>query len=215
MMALCSASIAISVYLAACSVVKPPKRPEVQTFVLETPTSLTAEGVAHGNSESGETRVLRVSTMSSRGVYDTRQMAYTKGGEEIKYFAAHQWADPPPDMFVPILVAGLERTNRFPALVGPSSRAPGDLLLETELLSFRQEFIGSKHEFRASVRASILDAKNGRILGSPRTFEVVEPMEEANPDAGVQAAGRAAAKLAEDIARYAVETTEASAEPAP
>jgi ABC-type uncharacterized transport system auxiliary subunit len=60
-----------------------------------------------------------------------------------------------------------------------------------------------------------LDAKTGRILGSPRTFEVVEPMDEANPDAGVQAAGRAAAKIAEDIASYAVETTEASAEPAP
>jgi ABC-type uncharacterized transport system auxiliary subunit len=110
-------------------------------------------------------------------------------------------------MLVPILIAGLERTNHFAALVGPSSRAPGDLLLETQLLAFRQEFTESKPQFRATVRAAIMDTIGGILLGLPRTFDITEPMEEANPSAGVRAAERAAHRLADEIARFCVENT--------
>ena len=205
-----AAAIAAALEIGACSIIKPPKRPEIQTFVLDAPAFTSTEDVAHGNSESAETRVLRVSTMASSGVYDTPRMAYTKSADEIKYFATHRWADPPPEMLVPILIAGLERIDRFPALIGPSSRAPGDLVLETELLAFRQEFNQSKARFHATVRASIMDARTGMILGSPRTFDIVEPMDEEKPESGVRAAGRAAAKMSDEIARYIVEATEAS-----
>jgi len=201
--------LAVLLQTSACSIIKPPKRPDILTFVLDAPMPAASEGVAQGNSQTGETRVLRVSTMASSGVYDTSQMAYSKKPEEIKYFATHRWAEPPPEMLIPILIAGLERTAHFPALIGPSSRAPGDLMLETQLLSFRQDFGGSKPQFHATVRASIMNAKNGAILGSPRTFDIVEPMDEEKPTAGVRAAGRAAAKLAEEIALYSVQTAEA------
>lgn len=197
--------------LSACSILKPPKRPEQQTFMLEASSLASNEAPAQDNSSmEPETRVLRVAAMASSAVYDTQRMAYMRSAGEIEYFASHRWADPPSEMLMPILISGLERTNRFPALVGPSSRAVGDLVLETELLAFRQEFTQSKPQFHASIRASVMDSRHGVILGSPRTFDVVEPMDEAKPTAGVRAAGRAAERMVDAIARYVVDTTEAA-----
>jgi len=212
-----SAAALLATGLSACSIIKPPKRPEIETFMLEPPSPEQDEGSTPSSSsmEPSEKRVFRVSTMASSGVYDTPRMAYTRSADEIEYFATHRWADPPPEMLVPILIAGLERTNRFLALVGPSSRAAGDLVLETELLAFRQEFIESKPRFRATIRASIMDTIAGAILGSPRTFDVLEPMDDANPTAGVRAAGRVAERIADEIARYCIETTRESAELSP
>ncbi|HET9888054.1 MAG TPA: hypothetical protein VFR10_11120, partial [bacterium] len=53
-----STVLGLVLHLGACSVIKPPKRPDVLTFVLDAPLTSNAENVAHGDSNPGESRVL-------------------------------------------------------------------------------------------------------------------------------------------------------------
>jgi cholesterol transport system auxiliary component len=139
--------------------------------------------------------------MESAGGYDTPRMAYSRAGGEIEYFARHRWAERPAEMLEDILVASIERSGRFSAVLSPSSRADGDLFLETELLEFRQDLSGAA-TFHAALRATLVDQGSRRVVGTSRTFDVVEAMDEASASAGAAAAQRAAEHLVAEVAAY-------------
>jgi cholesterol transport system auxiliary component len=192
----------VALAVAGCSLLPKPEGPSWTTFLLE--SGGMVEGAGGAASETPAARSIRVAAIESAGGYDTPRMAYSRAAGEIEYFARHRWAETPAEMLSPLLVAGLERSGRFTAVLAPSSRANADLLLETELLAFRQEFTGSA-SFRATLRATIVNATDRSVVGPARTFEFVEPMEDASPTAGAKAADRAAARLVGAVAAFCAE----------
>jgi cholesterol transport system auxiliary component len=192
--------------LSACSVVRAPERPGWTTFVLERKPSSNIDLAPAARVAS----TLRIAAMRSAGGYDTPRMAYSRSGGEIEYYARHRWAERPAEMLEDLLVASLERSGDFAAVLSPSSRADGDLFLETELLEFRQELSGSA-AFHLALRATLVDEESRRVVGTSRTFEIIETMEGASPSAGAIAAQRAGERLVAEVAAYCA----AAAEPRP
>ncbi len=196
-----------------CSVFGPPERATWTTFVIEgtaaKPDVAAREGAAEGaagtdGGGAAAARSIRVAPIESAAGYDSPLMAYSRARGEIEYFARHRWAEPPAQMLAPLLVAALESGARFAAVIAPSSRANADLFLETQLLAFRVETEGAP-AFRASIRATLVDSIDGRVVRAARTFEILEPMDEVGPGAGAKAAERAAASLVGEIAAYCAE----------
>lgn len=189
----------VAIALAGCSVLGSPKRTAWTTYVLEGGEVERSEPVAAA--PSADAPMLRVAPIEAAAGYDSPRMAYTRSSGEIEYFAAHRWAEPPSVLLVPLLVEGIERTGTFAAVLPPTSRASGDLLLETELLVFRQEFDGQAR-FHARVRAALVDEGQGAVIGAVRTFDLFESMDGENPAAGARAAQKAATRLASEIGAF-------------
>lgn len=194
----------IALAACGCALIGPPKRPAWTTFVLESGADgarTPATAGAPAGEEASARRTIRVAPVESAGGYDTPQMAYSRAAGELEYYARHRWAEPPAQMLAPRLTAALEQSGTFAAVIAPSSRANADLLLETELLAFRMQF-ESTPTFRATLRATVVNEVDGLVAGSARTFDVVEPMAEANPAAGAKAAERAVARLVAEVAAF-------------
>ena len=203
-----AAVAALALGLGACAIFQPAARPAWTTYLLELPRA-SADAPANEPSRIGANvspgaspPVLRVATVESTGGYDTARMAYCRSEGEIEYFANHRWAEAPAAMLMPLLVAGLERTGRFATILVPTSRASGDLLLETQLLVFRCDFArDGGAAFHLTLRATLVASVDGSVLGS-RSFDAVEPMDEASPGAGAKAAQRAAERAVGEVAAY-------------
>jgi cholesterol transport system auxiliary component len=203
--ALCLAASLVAV--AACSVVRAPERIPWTTFVLEEPRPAAADTAADSLGNPGEEApapagpVIRVAPLASAAGADSPRMVYVRTPGTLETYAHHRWADPPAEMLAPQLVAALERTGEFGGVVGPSSRAEGDLLLEAELLEFRMDLVDGAR-FRAKLRATVSDGRSGRPVAAPRAFEVSEPMAEAAPAEGAGAARRATGRLVDEVAAW-------------
>lgn len=218
-----AAGATVALSLGGCSIFQPPVRPGWTTFLLErepatgnapasastrigTGDAVASEPMSIGANvaEGSLLRTLRVATVESAGGYDTPRMAYVRSEGELEYFAHHRWAEPPGAMLMPLLVTALERTGGFAAILTPSSRATGDRLLETQLLVFRSEFANDTHAaFHATLRATVVASGTGSVLGA-RTFDAVEPMDEASPGAGAKAAQRAVDRIVGEVAGYSM-----------
>ena len=59
---------------------------------------------------------------------------------QLEYFAHSEWVDPPARMLAPLLVAAVESTGTFRAVVLTPSAAVGDLRLDTEIVRLQHEF---------------------------------------------------------------------------
>jgi cholesterol transport system auxiliary component len=82
--------------------------------------------------------VLVVSAPWAAPGYDTAAMAYLRKAGQLEYFAFHRWADAPARMLQPLLVAALDRSGAFRAVVQAPTPVRGDLIMESELLRLRR-----------------------------------------------------------------------------
>ena len=203
MRALLAALLAVAVgsFVASCSVVKAPERPNWRVFALE-PTG----GAAARSAADAEGPVVVVASPESGAGYSTRRMAYTHGGGELEYFAEHRWADTPSRMLLPLFRDALERTGAFAAVATTPTRAQADVVVESKVLAFRQEIEAESAVFRAVLRITVVGSGPE---GSTRakTFEVEEPLEVSGPAEGVVAANRAVDRLLAEAADFCVQAT--------
>lgn len=196
----CLSSVLLASVLVGCSIVQPPNRPAWRTFLLE---PARTGGSVPSTGSPGGAGVLRVAVVSSVGGAETPRMTYIARPGEQEYFAKHRWAEAPSMMLTPFLIEALSASGRYAGVIGPDSRAEENLLLELEWLAFRQEFFEGGPRFRATLRASVVRANDSELAVAPQTFQIVEPCAAATPEAGVEAAERAAGKIAAAVAAYA------------
>jgi cholesterol transport system auxiliary component len=188
-----------------CSVVKPPARPAWHVFALE-PEAETEAAAATVDADA-DAPVAVIAVPGAAAGYATRRMAYTHGGGELEYFATHRWADAPARMLAPLLHDALMRTGAFRAVAVAPTRAAGGLVVETQLLAFRQELDGPQPRFRAVLRVTLVRPDAPSSTDS-RVFEAAEPMDAPGPEPGVRAADRATARLLAEVAAYCAESRE-------
>ena len=130
--------------------------------------------------------------------YAGARMAYMQEPHRIDYFANHRWADSPARMLEPNLMRALETSGLFQAVVRAPTSARFDLRLDTEVLKLVQVFEDSGSRVDLSVRISLLDKKQQRVLVS-EVLQVSEPASEQSPYGGVKAANRAVDRLMQDL----------------
>lgn len=193
--------------LVGCSPIPTRQTPPPNLFTLKPAwdASPTQPTIPNGPTrETGDqVPVIVVAPPEARAGFTGPRMAYVKRPFEIKYFARHEWAEPPTRMLAPLLELALERTGRFrPVASGLGVLAP--LRIETEIVALQQEFDAGPSQVRFRIRALLLDPIGGRVIATSE-FEAVEPAVSEDAYGGVVAANRAVARVLEQLAGWCAE----------
>jgi len=149
---------------------------------------------------------LTVAAPQAAAGFDTRRILYQRRAQQLEYFAHAEWIDTPARMLAPLLVAAIEASGAFRAVVPAPSAAAGELRLDTEILRLQQEFAAPPSRVRFTLRATLVDAATRRVLAA-REFDasVVSTSEDAY--GGVVAAHRAVQQVLRELAGYCADAT--------
>ena len=186
------ACILLGVLVAGCSLLPSNPSPAPSLFTLNPIFSSESAGAP-----SQAAPVIAIAPPEARAGFDGRRMAYVTRPFELKYFARHQWVEPPARLLEPLLELAFERGGRLRPL--PSGRgATSALRLETEIVVLQQEFDTRPSRLRFGLRALLLEPVAGRVIATTE-LEVLEAAESDDAYGGVVAANRAIGRALEQL----------------
>lgn len=137
--------------------------------------------------------------------YDSVGIVYTRESQRLGTYANSVWVDTPARMLMPMMVAAIESTRAFPAVVQSPSAARADIELDTEILRLQQDFSSQPSRVRFSLRASLVDSMTRRVLASEQFDAVVDSTSE-DARGGVVAADAAVRNVVNRLAALCSET---------
>lgn len=196
--------------LTACSSLLPAPSPQPAFFTLQgVPGPAAARAVLAPNTQPGMAAsaavaaapVLVVNVPSTAPGYDSTHIVYTRQPQQIEYFARHEWVDAPARMLAPLLVAALDRSGAFSAVVLAPSAAAGSLQLNTQLLRLQQDFTATPSQVRLGLRAQLIHTASRQVLAT-RDFEEVTTSASEDARGGVAAANLAAQAVLSELAAW-------------
>ena len=150
---------------------------------------------------SGAAPTLVVSQPRAAAGFDSQRIIYTRDTYKLDYFAHSEWIDTPARMLTPAIVAAIENSNAFRAVVQTPSAATGDLRLDTEILRLQHNFTESPSRVRFTLRAYVVDSATRRVLAT-REFDESAAAASEDPYGGVVAANRAVQIGMEKLASF-------------
>ena len=184
--------------LAACSALSPTATPPPAFYALDS-APLTAPAPA-----SPAAPTLIIHPPRAAAGFDSQRIIYVRESHKLEYFAHSEWIDPPARMLGPLLVAAIEQTGAFSAVVLTPGAAGGDLRLDTEIVRLQHEFQTSPSRVRFTLRAYLIDDKTRRVLAW-RQFEAVADAASDDPYSGVLAANRAVQTVLQQLSVFCAE----------
>ena len=191
---LLAAGVAIAV-LGACGTLRPTATPNPAFYALEGVRGNAAGAVAPG------APTLIVNPPHAAAGFDSQRIIYVREAHKLEYFAHNEWVDPPARMLAPLLVAAVEQTGAFRAVVPTPSAAAGDLRLDTEIIRLQHEFRSLPSGVRFTLRAYLVDDKTRRVVAW-REFDATVPSASDDPYGGVVAANQAVQTVLKDLAAF-------------
>ena len=108
-------------------------------------------------------------------------------------------------MISPLIVAALERSGQFSAVIQSPTSATGQLRLDVEIVRLQHEFLTLPSQVRFTLRAHLIDTTTRQVVGW-REFEAIVPSSSEDPYGGVLAANRAVAKVIAELALFCGQT---------
>jgi cholesterol transport system auxiliary component len=184
----------------ACSVLFPPATPHSSFY------SLDGTRVAAPAASLATAPTLAVTPPQAAAGFDSPRIIYVRETHKLEYFAHSEWVEPPARMLAPLLVAALENTGAFRAVVLTPSAAAGDLRLDTEIIRLQQEFATRPSRVRFTLRAYLVDDKTRRVLAW-REFDAAVPATSDDPYGGVVAANAAVRTVLQNLAVFCAAAT--------
>jgi len=184
--------------LGACGVLQPAEAPNSSVYSLERmpgKAALTAPNTAP---------TLIISPPHAAAGYDSKHIIYVRELNKLDYFAHSDWVEPPARMLAPLLVAALESSGAFGAVVLTPSTAVGELRLDTEIIRLQQDFRTQPSTVRFTLRATLIDEGSRRVVASREFDNRVVAVSE-NPYGGVIASSRAVQITLEQLADFCAE----------
>jgi cholesterol transport system auxiliary component len=178
--------------LAACSLLVPVPPERVMEVLDRLP-----DAVPRAPRRAG---VLVVLVSQAAGPEPT-SIAYRTRDAPLAHFAWHQWAEPPGRMLQPLVIATLQRTEAFGAVVGPPYFGHAPATLRIELDELIADFSAPPPSVRLSLRALLRDAA-GRL--STRAIAARATIADADPAGVVEAANEAVARALLALAAFVV-----------
>ena len=133
--------------------------------------------------------------------FDSQRIIYVREAHRREHFAHNEWIDTPARMLAPLIVAALESSGSFRAVVLTPSAAAGDLRLDTEIVRLQHEFRSRPSRVRLTLRAYIVDSATRRVLAS-QEFDAEIAAASDDPYGGVVAANRAVQVVLEQLADF-------------
>ena len=148
---------------------------------------------------------LVVSPPHAAAGFDSQHIMYVRQASQLEYYAHNEWVDTPARMLAPLIVAAVEQSGAFRAVVQTPSIAAGDLRLDAEVIRLQHEFLSIPSRVRFTLRAYLVDNTTRRVLAS-REFEAVAAAPSEDPYGGVMAAHEAVRSVLEELAAFCAET---------
>lgn len=184
-----------------CSVLRPTATPPPAFYSLDSaPTAAPALAAPALSSAP----ILIVNPPHAAAGFDSQRIIYVRDAHKLEYYAHSEWVDPPARMLAPLLVAALENSSAFRAVVLAPSAAAGDMRLDTEIIRLQHEFLTQPSRVRFTLRAYLVDDKTRRVIAW-REFDAAVPANSENPYGGVVAANRAVQTVLENLSAFCAE----------
>ena len=136
--------------------------------------------------------------------FDSQRIMYLRQANQLEYFAHNEWIDTPARMLAPLIVAAVESSGAFRAVVQTPSPAAGEMRLDTEILRLQHEFLSAPSRVRFTLRAYLMESASRRVIAS-REFEGAVPAASEDPYGGVVAANRAVRTVLENLSAFCAE----------
>ena len=133
--------------------------------------------------------------------FDSQRMIYVRRAHMLEYFAHNEWVDTPARMIAPLIVAAVENSGMFRAVVLTPSAAAGDLRLDAEIMRMQHDFGSQPSRVQFTLRAYIVDNATRRVLAW-REFDATVAAASEDPYGGVVAANRAVQTVLEQLAGF-------------
>lgn len=184
------------VTLQACSLFKP-----IQIEPLHYYTLTTYPGACPARCSRG---TILVTQPRANAMYNSPRMIYSPDCYQLQFFTKNRWADTPPQMLHPLLIKSLQNTGYFQAIINTPTTTCYDWILNTQLLSFQQEFLTPSSRFRMGIRAQLINAQSNRIIAT-KDFIVVQKTPIDNPHGGAMAANIATRKMLRKINNFCLD----------
>jgi len=185
--------------LHACSIFQPIKRTPLHYYTVTTTLSPLS-----CNTKRFSRSTILVTQPRANAIYGSTRMIYIPDCYQLQYFANNQWADTPPHMLHPLLVRSLQNTGYFQAIINTPSTTHYDWILNTQLLSFQQEFLTSPSQFYVALRAQLINAHTDRIVAT-KEFVATQTALVDNPHGGAIAANLATKKILSEISYFCLQ----------
>jgi cholesterol transport system auxiliary component len=202
--------------LTACSALQPSATPATTYYSLNTTPSASVvdKALPAPALKASSAPTLLINPPHAAAGFDSPRIIYLREPHKLEHFALSRWVEPPARMLGPLLVAAIEKTGAFRAVVLMPGAASGELRLDTDIIRLQHEFQTSPSQVRLTLRATLVDDKTRRMLAW-QEFEALEPASSEDTYGGVLAANRAVQRVAGQLAGFlATKASAPSAAPA-
>jgi cholesterol transport system auxiliary component len=149
---------------------------------------------------------IRVSRIRTGSGLSSQRMLYRGGVHRVGYLVRSQWAMPPGEMLAPLVVAVLEVTGHFEAVLPSGASGFADVRLDLELLDLSQDFTTEPASVHLKLRAQLLDITQQRVLAT-RTFAHTGPVTRDETVAAVEAMNQLLGVFLPELAQFCVESS--------
>ena len=185
--------------LSACSVLQPKAGTPPNFYALEY-TGLAATPNTAPNPPAGAPTLV-ISPVRAASGFDSQRIIYLREPHKLEYFAHNEWIDAPARMLGPLMVAAIEQTGGFRAVVMSPGSAAGDLRLDTEIIRLQQDFQTTPSQVRFTLRAYLVEEKTRKVVAW-RAFDSQVTASSDDPRAGVVAANRAVQSVLGELSQF-------------
>ena len=142
-----------------------PKAPAPPTYYALDGALAPARAPSHGAAPPLSTRpTLTINPPHAAAGADSAHMIYVRQAHRLDHYANSVWVDTPARMSAPLIVAALERSAAWRAVVLTPSAAAGELRLDTEILRLQHDFTRAPSRVRLTLRATLVDTSTRRVL---------------------------------------------------
>jgi cholesterol transport system auxiliary component len=186
--------------LCGCSMLFSANSPPPELFSFDSPQQ-TVQSAPHVKNGAP---TLVVSIPRASAGFDSRQIIYVRQVHKLEHFRHSQWVDPPASMLSPLIVAALERSGQFSAVVQSPTSAVGQWRLDVEIVRLQHEFLMLPSRVHFTLRAHLLDTATRQVVAW-REFDAIVPSASEDPYGGVLAANSAIRIVTEELAAFCVQ----------
>lgn len=190
--------------LCACTVLRPTATPATAFYSLDSVRLAAPQAATAALPQSASAATLIINPSHAAAGFDSQRMIYLREPYKLDYFAHSEWVDPPARMLGPLLVAAIENSGAFRAVVLTPGAASGDLRLDTEIIRLQHEFQTSPSQVRFTLRATLVDDKTRRVLAG-REFEALASASSEDAYGGVVAANHVVQTVLKELSQFLAE----------
>lgn len=150
--------------------------------------------------------ILLVNRPTAATEYATARMAYSMKPFELAYYAHHRWIAPPAIMLQPLLVASLQNTQRFEAVLATPLLRTIHYRLETHLSNIKLNLYSQAPQVEIALQACLVDNDLQHILAC-NSFDYKQPVTVISPYEDAIATNQLLQRVLTDITQFVITNT--------